>query len=97
MQINFTGRNIEITPALKAFTQEKMERLDNRHSNIANLNVTFHIEHMTHIAEANVHANGLDIHATAKSDDMYTAIDMLVDKLIAQITKHKEKLIDNHR
>jgi putative sigma-54 modulation protein len=97
MQIHFTGRNIEITPALKTFTTEKMERLHSRHQNIASVNVTFHIENVTHIAEASVHLNHSDIHASAKADDMYAAIDMMVDKLISQITKHKEKTIDGHQ
>ena len=91
MQLNFTGRNIEVTPALKTFTAEKMERVERRYSTIKHVDVVFHVENVTHIAEATAHLDGAEIHATAKSTDMYAAIDELVDKLLTQITKHKEK------
>jgi putative sigma-54 modulation protein len=94
MQIHFTGRNMDVTPALKTFTEEKMERLLNRNT-ISTINVTFHVENVTHTAEATVRLNGSDLHASAKADDMYAAIDLLVDKLAGQITKHKEKHADH--
>lgn len=92
MQITYTGRNIDVTPALKTYTQEKLEKLKNR--NITNIHVSFHLENVEQIAEATVHLHGTDLHATAKSGDMYSAIDMLVDKLLGQINKHKEKQSD---
>ncbi|MDR3477594.1 MAG: ribosome-associated translation inhibitor RaiA [Gammaproteobacteria bacterium] len=95
MQISFTGRNIEVTPALKSFTEEKMDRLQNRH--VSKMHVTFHVENLTHIAEATAHVNGTELHASAKSEDMYSAIDLLADKLLGQINKHKEKDSDHHR
>jgi putative sigma-54 modulation protein len=94
MQLHFTGRNIEVTPALKTFTQEKMQRVERRYDTISKINVVFHVEHLDHIAEANVNVDGTELHATAKAEDMYSAIDILVDKLIGQITKHKEKSAD---
>lgn len=91
MQIHFTGRNLEVTPALKTFTTEKMERLERRFNNITNIHVSFHVENLTQTAEATVHISGADIHASSQSNDMYTAIDELIDKLLGQITKHKDK------
>jgi putative sigma-54 modulation protein len=92
MEIHFTARNFDTTPALKSFTNEKMQKLEQRDNHIKNVNVIFQIEHSEHIAEANLHFLGADINATAKAKDMYTAIDLLVDKLLGQITKHKEKI-----
>ena len=97
MQLHFAGRNIDITPALKTFATEKLLPLEKRFNHITNVFVTFHLENITHIAEATVHMNGTEIHATAKDEDMYKAIDALVEKLLGQITKHKEKIIDSHR
>jgi putative sigma-54 modulation protein len=97
MQIQFTGRNIAVTQALKDFTEEKMARLNHRDSKITKLDVTIHLENVTHVAEATVHTNYGPIHATAKADDMYAAIEMLADKLLTQVTKHKEKQDDHHR
>lgn len=91
MQLNFTGRNIEVTPALKSFAEEKLQRLERRDDSISKINIKFLIENVTHIAEADLHLKGTELHASAKADDMYTAIDLLVDKLLTQITKHKEK------
>ncbi len=96
MQLHFTGRNLEITPALKTFTQEKFERVERRDAAIQNVNVVFVVENLTHTAEATLHLSGTEIHASAKAADMYSAIDELVDKLLGQITKHKEKH-SNHR
>jgi putative sigma-54 modulation protein len=88
MQLHFTGRNIEITPALKTFTEEKFQRINRHNAHINQVNIIFQIEHHTHVAEATLHLNGAEIHATAKTDDMYSAIDELVDKLLTQLTKH---------
>ena len=97
MQIHFTGRNIDLTPALKSFTEEKMERLATRHNTITSLHVTFHIENLDHIAEATAHVYGTEMHASAKSEDMYVAIDMLADKMLTQLNKHKDKMTDHHQ
>lgn len=97
MQLDFIGRNFDVTPALKTFAEEKFQRLERRDNHITTIKVVFHIEHLDHIAEATLHLNGTEIHASAKDEDMYRATDALVEKLSGQITKHKEKLIDKHR
>jgi putative sigma-54 modulation protein len=97
MQLSFTGKNIEITPALKTITEKKLSTLEKHFSHISKINIVLHIENVTQIAEATAIVNGTDIHARAESDDMYHAIDMMVDKLLTQVTKHKEKIIDSHR
>ena len=96
MQLHFTGKNIDVTPALKAYTIEKFQPLQKRYSQISSVRVTFTVEHLSQIAEATVHMNGTELHATAKSDDMYASINALVDKLMGQINKQKEKIIDSH-
>lgn len=91
MQLIFTGRNIDVTPALKNFTTEKFHRIEKRYNDIQQIKVIFHVENISQIAEANLHLDGVEINASAKADDMYVAIDELIDKLITQINKHKEK------
>jgi putative sigma-54 modulation protein len=97
MQLHFVGKNIEVTDALKNITIEKFQALEKRHSHITNVHVVFVIENLTQIVEATIHVNGTEIHATARSEDMYKSIDLLVDKLVGQMTKLKEKVIDSHR
>lgn len=97
MQLHFTGKNIDVTTALKSFATEKMKTLEKRFARISSVNIVFHVEHKKHIAEGTVHLDGSEIHARAEDDDMYAAIDKLLDKLLGQLTKHKEKIIDSHR
>lgn len=94
MQLNFTGRNIELTDALKAFTHDKFQRVERRDHHISKIDIVFRIENLTHTAEATAHLPGIELHATAEAMDMYAAIDELVDKLSKLITKHKEKSSD---
>lgn len=97
MQLHFIGRHIEVTDALKTHTAEKFKPLEKRFSHITQVNIVLHVEHAMQIAEATLHVNGVEIHASAEDQDMYKAIDILADKLISQLTKYKEKLIKSHR
>lgn len=95
MQINFTGHRMEITPALKSFAQEKFDKLERHFDKITVINVIFDVEKLRQIAEATILVAKGELHASSESEDMYTAIDILVDKLDRQLIKHKEKLRDH--
>jgi putative sigma-54 modulation protein len=96
MEINFTGHQIEVTPALKAFTEEKLGKLERHFDRIKAIHVTFHVEKLRQIVDATVDIARDDVHARSESDNMYTSIDDLVGKLDRQLIKHKEKMM-NHR
>jgi len=87
---------MDVTPALKSFTEEKLDKLGKHFDKIMSINVVFDVEKLRQIAEATVHIAHGELHASAESDDMYAAVDGLVDKLDKQLIKHKEKL-KNHR
>lgn len=97
MQINITGHHIDITRALREFVQNKFTRLERHFDNMTNVHVILNVEKERKNAEANIHVNQGKIYADAQHDDMYAAIDALVDKLDRQLKKHKEKLADHHR
>ncbi len=97
MQINFTGHHIEVTPALKSYTTEKFDKLSHFAERITSIHVTFGVQKLSQVAEANIHISGGDIHASADSNDMYNAIDVLIDKLERQLIKHKEKHTHHHK
>jgi putative sigma-54 modulation protein len=97
MHLQFVGKNIEVTPAIKSVTEEKFKLLEKRFSNMTNVTIVFHVEHNIQIVEATLHCDGTEIHATAKDNDMYKAIDILIAKLLGQMTRHREKIIDSHR
>lgn len=95
MQINITGHRLDVTPALRAFTEEKFDRLERHFDQITGVHVVFDVEKLRQIAEATVYVNKGELHASSESEDMYAAIDSLVDKLNRQLVKHKEKIKDH--
>lgn len=96
MQINITGHRMEVTSSLKAFTEKKFNILQRHFDHITSINVVFDVEKLRQIAEATIFVSKGELHASAESEDMYAAIDILVDKLNRQLVKHKEKLL-GHR
>jgi putative sigma-54 modulation protein len=96
LEIQYTGRNIEITPALREFADSKFQRALDSLSKITNVQVIFEVNKLRQIAEANLHYHGTEINAQAESENMYKSIDDLIDKITRQIIKHKEKH-DEHR
>jgi putative sigma-54 modulation protein len=93
--IQFTGLKTEATDALRKFTEEKFSRLQKYAAKITSIHVIFSVDKMRHIAEANVHVPKTEINAKAESEDMYKTVDVLVDKLIRQLAKYKEKVTDH--
>lgn len=91
-QINMTGHRMEITPALKQFTQEKFDKLERHFDKITSINVIFDVEKARQIAEATILVSQGELHARSETDDMYASIEGLVGKLNRQLLKHKEKL-----
>jgi putative sigma-54 modulation protein len=96
MQISLTGHHVDITPALKSYVDSKFERLERHFDQVTNVHVVLSVEKVRQKAEANMHLNGADIFADSVDEDMYAAIDSLVDKLDRQVKKYKEK-ITSHR
>lgn len=96
MQINFTGHNVEVTPALKAFTEDKFTKLERHFDRITSIHVVFDVQKLSQIVEASILISKAKLHARAESEDMYVAINTLVDKLDRQLIEHKEK-IREHR
>ncbi len=97
MQLNVTGHHIDITDSLQNYVEDKMERLERHFDNVTNAHVILSVEKLRHKAEATIHISGADVYADSEEEDMYAAIDSLVDKLDRQIKKHKEKLTDHRR
>ncbi|MFC3913734.1 ribosome hibernation promoting factor [Pseudaeromonas sharmana] len=92
MQINLSGHHIEITEPLRDFVNSKFSKLERHFEQINNVQVILTVEKLNQIAEAKLNVNGGEIFANSQHEDMYAAIDTLIDKLDRQIIKHKEKL-----
>jgi len=98
MQIQVSGHQVAVTPALRDYVTAKFNRIVRHFDHLHDVTVTLSLEKLLHKAEATVHcAAGKTIHADARATDMYAAIDALADKLDRQVKKHKEKLTSHHR
>ncbi len=96
MQVNYTGHHVDVTPPLRNYTEEKLARLQ-RHSNkIISIDFTFEVNKLEQIAKATIFASGAKFHADSTTEDMYSSIDSLIDKLDRQIKRHKTKMTDHH-
>ncbi len=92
MQINLTGHHLEITDSLRNYVHDKFEKIERHFDHINNVHVILQVEKLRQIAEAKLNVNGGEIFANSESEDMYAAIDTLIDKIDRQVIKHKEKL-----
>jgi len=97
MQINLSGHHVDITTPLREYVNSKMERLERHFDHVTDIHVVLGVEKLRHKAEATMHISGGTIFADAVEENMYAAIDALVDKLDRQLKKHKEKITDHHR
>jgi putative sigma-54 modulation protein len=96
MQINLTGHHVDITEPLKGYVDSKFERLERHFDQVIKVHVILSVEKLRQKAEATIHVNGANVFADAVHEDMYAAIDGLIDKLDRQVLKYKEKR-QNHR
>ena len=91
MQIQISGHHIDVTDAMRDYTTKKLSRLNKHTDHITNLNVVLSVDNLIHVAKANIHISGAILHAESKSENMYAAIDGLIDKLSRQAESHKGK------
>lgn len=99
MNLEITGHHVELTGALRAYVEEKMERIERHFDNLIGAHVVLRLEKLEHSAEATVAVGGRtnDLNATETAEDMYAAIDGMIDKLDRQVRRHKSKVTDHHR
>ncbi|MBW2601541.1 MAG: ribosome-associated translation inhibitor RaiA [Deltaproteobacteria bacterium] len=91
MQKSVTFINLDSSEALKAYAFEKLDRFDKFLQSAAKANVVLTVEKFRHIAEINISADGFTVNAREETSDMYSAIDMGLDKIDKQIKKNKDK------
>lgn len=97
MQIEISGHQIDVTPALRHYVQNKLERVDRHLERPFSVRVILSVDKLDHKAEATLAPPGRTLFADAVAEDMYAAIDLLADKLDRLAIKHKDKLTDHHR
>ncbi|MCX7193722.1 MAG: ribosome-associated translation inhibitor RaiA [Proteobacteria bacterium] len=94
MNLHITGRHLEITPAIHEYATEKFNKIKRHFDNVMDVNIILSVEKLKQKAEATIHMSGKDLFAECEDENLYAAIDALVDTMDRQVKKHKEKLAD---
>jgi putative sigma-54 modulation protein len=87
---------MDMTDALRNYVSSKLERVERHFDHVIDAEVVLEVSKLLRKAEATVHLSGRTVHAEAEHEDMYAAIDAMVDKLDRQTRKFKEKITDHH-
>ena len=91
MQYSVTFRHMEPSERLKEYGRDKLSRLEKYLDSVLDADVTFMVEKFRHKVEVVLTSDGLKIKADEVTEDMYSALDLVVDKLEKQIKRHREK------
>ncbi|MEO8279214.1 MAG: ribosome-associated translation inhibitor RaiA [Ideonella sp.] len=101
MNLTISGHHLEVTPALREYVLTKLERITRHFDQVVDINVLLSVEKLKEKdrrqkAEVTFHVKGKDIFVEQSHEDLYAAIDQLMDKLDRQVCRHKDKLQDHH-
>jgi len=91
MNLSITGHHVDITPALRDYVETKMERVLRHFDQVIDANVVLSMEKLRQRAEVVVHVPSRDICVAGDEEDMYAAIDVMMDKLDRQVLRHKDR------
>ncbi|MBI3795185.1 MAG: ribosome-associated translation inhibitor RaiA [Nitrospinae bacterium] len=91
MQLHIHGRKVEVTPALKDYALQKALVVRKFLDLNIRANITLSVDKFRQIAEVTVTGNGVNMHGKEESEDMYASIDLVMDKIVTQAKKYKEK------
>jgi putative sigma-54 modulation protein len=100
MNLTISGHHLELTPAIREYVQNKLERIKRHFDHVIDVAVILTIDKLPEKerrqkAEINLHLRGKNLHVESIAHDLYAAIDALIDKLDRQVIKYKSKLQDH--
>lgn len=96
MNLNISGHHVDMTDALHDYVASKMQRVERHFDHVIDAQIVLEVEKLRHKAEVTVQLSGATLHAESTKEDMYAAIDCMIDKLDRQTLRHKEKLQNHH-
>ena len=103
MNLTISGHHLEVTPAIRDYVQSKLERVTRHFDQVIDIAVILTVDNLTEKekrqkAEINLRLPGKTINVASLSQDLYAAVDALVDKLDRQVKKYKSLVQDhNHQ
>ena len=93
MQIEVSFRKMEQSDALRSYVQDKLSKVLKPLTEPVSAQVVFQVEKYRHISKVTVTANGIIIKGKEETNDMYSSIDLVLDKLDRQVKKYREKIV----
>ncbi len=101
MNLTISGHHLDVSPALREYVLTKLDRVTRHFDQVVDINVLLTVEKLKEKerrqkAEVTLHVKGRDIFVEQAHEDMYAAIDQLMDKLDRQVIRHKDRLQDHH-
>ena len=91
MQLTVKGKNFHVTDALRSYAEKRIDKIVRFMDSIISTEVTMSTERNWHIVEVTVYGNGFVLRGEERTNDMYTSIDKVLDKLESQVKKEKGK------
>lgn len=91
MNLSISGHHISVTPAMRDYATSKLERINRHFDHVIDVQMLLSVDKLEQKAEVTIHVRGKDLFAESVDEDMYAAIDTLVDKLDRQVIKYKTK------
>lgn len=95
MQIRVSGQGLDVSSTLRELMEKKLRRIKSHLDEMTNAHITFHVNKIRQVADANIKLPGGTINAQAESDDMYKTVDLLMNKIQTQLAKYKAKKGDH--
>lgn len=94
MDIKITGKNIEVTDAMKDYIEKKLEKLEKFEGKNTDINVVCSVERDDQIVEIQIKHDGEFIRVEERNEDLYASVDLALDRAERQLRKEKEKRIE---
>lgn len=91
MNLTITGRNFEVSDSIREYAERKLSKLTKYFHQLIDMHVWLLIERQDHVAEITINGDGVQFYAKEKAGDMYSSIDLLLDKIEQQIVRYKER------
>ena len=92
MNFSVSGHHLEVTPAIRSYVENKLERVARHFDHVIDAHVILSVGKLKQKAEVTLRVRGKDLHCESEEDDLYAAIDLMIDKLDRQVLRHKDKV-----
>ncbi|MBU2549903.1 MAG: ribosome-associated translation inhibitor RaiA [Proteobacteria bacterium] len=97
MQLSVTFRHMEPSDALKDYARDKISRVEKYLDSALEAHVVLSVEKFRHMADVTIVCDGIKINGQEQTEDMYSAIDMVVDKLERQVKRLRQKMKNRNK